>query len=159
MKYKITILNIVFFSNLLNLRLNAQSPSIYIGRINSQFLKESPYNEWFKKPLFPIIPDSSVQYNKDFNRYKALLVLGTWCEDSHQYVPEILEYFDNLKGFNNLETFCVDRDKICSQCPTDIKVQKIPLLIILKDNIEIARMEESPPKNVKHFLDNTLRGN
>lgn len=134
----------------------AQSPPELTGRLNIEQLQSEPLKTWFVKPANPVVPDSGL-LKDDYSRHKALLVLGTWCEDSHRYVPEILDYLSRLPGFNHIQIFAVGRDKHCPECPPGVNPERIPLLVLYRNQTELGRLVEQPPVTVKAFLDATLR--
>lgn len=101
------------------------------------------------------MPDSALM-QLNHSSLKVYLIMGTWCEDSHRYVPEILDYLGRLPGFSHLEIYAVGRDKQCPECPQAVKPQRIPLLVVYRNGIELGRMEEQPPATIKSFLDTTL---
>lgn len=134
---------------------NAQTAPEFTGRLSPEQLFSEPLKTWFVKPERSVMPDSALM-QKNHDDLKAFLVLGTWCDDSHRYVPEILDYLSHLPGFKDLEIYAVGRDKQCSACPEAVKPERIPLLVLYRNGEEIGRMAEGPPSTVKSFLDATL---
>lgn len=133
----------------------AQSPPEITGRLSLEQLRSEALNTWFAKPKSLVMPDSAL-LRQDHSHLKAVLVLGTWCEDSHRYVPEIIDYLSRLPGFSRLDIYAVGRDKLCPECPPNARPDRIPLLVINRNDVELGRMVEQPPGTVKAFLDTTL---
>lgn len=82
---------------------------------------------------------------------KILAFIGTWCEDSQIYFPELVSLFRNAEfDFSNMEIFALDRTKKNATGQTEHwKIENVPTLIFIKDGSEIGRFVEYPQKSVK----------
>ena len=129
---------------------------ILIGLCNKQGLLQEPFSDWFKRGYEAYMPDAKVlaqlkQYN---GKWKVVLVLGTWCHDSHLQVPrfvKILELIDCKS--NNLKMLCVDAQKKCDDANiAGMKIDKVPTFIIYSGETEIGRIIETPTNTLESDL-------
>jgi hypothetical protein len=80
------------------------------------------------------------------NEYKLQVIGGSWCGDTKSEFPKLFKILNvcNIKE-NKFELFGVDRDKIIQiEKYNEINISKVPTLIVLKNEIEIGRIEEFP---------------
>lgn len=113
-----------------------------------QLLKE-PFTEWYTKEHddYSIDQAALAELKKEkIKTYNIILVMGTWCEDSHREVPrlfKILEAVDFPEG--KLTMIAVNRKK---EAPSGeegpYNIQKVPTIILTKYGKEIGRIIESP---------------
>ncbi len=100
--------------------------------------------------------DTLVARFKDLiGELRCVIVLGTWCGDSKEQVPRFFKILDQAGAvFDNLEIFCVDRQK---EAPgLDIKaiynIEKVPTFIFYRDDIEIGRIIETPKVSLENDM-------
>lgn len=132
-----------------------QNPPEWTGPLSVDQLKKPPLNTWFKPLESPKELEGDWR-SKDFSALRVVLILGTWCDDSHRYVPEILHFLEPLPGFAGPEIFAVGRDKTCPFCPEGIRPEHIPLVVVYFKNQELGRMVEQPEVSVKDFFEKIL---
>lgn len=90
---------------------------------------------------------------------KVYLVIGTWCGDSQNWAPEIINVL-NLSGLpsNQLTLIALDRNKQGLNNEHEIyNVQYVPTVIFYKGDIEIGRMVESPEHDIMTDFINILK--
>ena len=128
-----------------------------MGTVSRSLLKENSFGEWFNKnyDAHKLDLKSLDKVNKDFTNLKILIILGTWCGDSKEFVPPFLKILDHLNfPESNLKLVCVNRQKqgIADEVK-DLNVQLVPLFIFYRDDKEIGRIIESPKEWLeKDFL-------
>ncbi|QDP86410.1 thioredoxin family protein [Chryseobacterium sp. SNU WT5] len=113
-----------------------------------QLLKE-PYSEWYVKEHdeYAIDQKSVAELKKEkLNSYSLIIVMGTWCEDSHREVPRLFKILEQLNyPENKLTIIAVNRKK---EAPSGeegtYNIQKVPTIIVQKYGKEIGRIIESP---------------
>lgn len=114
----------------------------------NQLLKE-PYSEWFVKEHdeYAIDQKALAELKKEkLNSYNIVLVLGTWCEDSHREVPRLFKILESV-GYpeSKLTMIAVNRKK---EAPNgeegQFNIQNVPTIIVQKYGKEIGRIIESP---------------
>ena len=65
------------------------------NQTKNQLLKE-PYSDWYSKEHDEYTIDQTAikELKKEkLNSYNIILVMGTWCEDSHREVPRFLKFW------------------------------------------------------------------
>src|SRR5690606_37481878 len=81
---------------------------------------------------------------------QVVVVIGTWCDDSKLWTPDILNIL-NASGLpqEQLKIYALDRNKkgLNSEEKT-YRVEYVPTVIFTKDNQEIGRFVESPETNI-----------
>lgn len=126
------------------------------------FIAKNKYS-WFKDgfnsyEVKPAWCDSIGKYSKDIG---FIIVGGTWCEDTQKLLPAMLKtlMMSHIKE-QSMTLYFADKNKKTPEGIEDIyHIKKIPALIILKNGIEIGRMEESVDKPIEIFVGETLRRN
>lgn len=128
-----------------------------MGTITRSLLTENSFGEWFNKSyeIHKLDQKTLDKVNKDFSNLKILIILGTWCGDSREFVPPFLKILDNLNfPESNLNMVSVNRQKqgIADEVK-DLEVRLVPLFIFYRDGKEIGRIIESPKEGLeKDFL-------
>jgi thiol-disulfide isomerase/thioredoxin len=77
---------------------------------------------------------------------KYLIFSGSWCGDSKTEVPKLFKLFENArKNSEQIELMGVDREKRePSGIAEQFLIEKVPTLVILKNNSELGRIVEFP---------------
>jgi hypothetical protein len=86
------------------------------------------------------------------------IVLGTWCSDSKTQVPRFIRLLDVLKyDVEQVKFIAVDRSKTAPGIPmADLKIEKVPTIIVKRDNKEIGRITETPAETLEIDLVNII---
>jgi thiol-disulfide isomerase/thioredoxin len=127
----------------------SQTETILTGSLNPSVFDEIWAEEWSaNKKAYN--PDAQIiDQLRNINKTVVVnVVLGTWCADSKQLVPEFLKVAA-LSGIN-FELIAVNREKDCplQDCSTwDIKY--VPTFIVLVDGVEAGRIVETVNKSVE----------
>ena len=93
----------------------------------------------------------------EYNKCSLLVVLGTWCSDSHELVPQLFKVID-LAGWQEVELIGVDRKKQCAS--VDIRplgIEYVPVIIVFEKGKELGRIVETVNRNVEEDLLEILR--
>lgn len=108
---------------------------------------------WFKKNYAEYKPAMSVVDElAEFKKCSVLVILGTWCSDSHELVPQLMKVMD-LAGWKQPELIGVDRKKKCSKI--DIKplnIEYVPVIIVFEKEKEKGRIIETTKKSIEEDL-------
>jgi hypothetical protein len=108
---------------------------------------------WFKnqyntyKP-YPSVVDQLAAHPK----CSILVVLGTWCSDSHELVPQLFKIAD-LAGWEKIELIGVDRKKQCSSM--DIKplnIEYVPVIFVYDGKRLVGKIVETTQKTLEEDL-------
>ena len=108
---------------------------------------------WFKDNYNQYKPSMSVvEELVKFEKCSLLVILGTWCSDSHELIPQLFKVVD-LVGWEKIELIGVDRKKQCSSI--DIKplnIEYVPLIMVFKDKKLIGKIIETAEKTIEEDL-------
>ena len=100
-----------------------------------------------------------------------VVVLGTWCSDSHEQVPRLWKVLDRL-GFSsgNMKTFAVERAKAASDAALGqdlidwsksvrdyYAIKAVESIIVYRGGAELGRIVEAPAKSIEADLLEILR--
>jgi hypothetical protein len=87
-----------------------------------------------------------------FDKCSLLVVLGTWCSDSHELIPQLFKVAD-LVGWEKIELIGVDRKKQCSS--VDVKplsIEYVPFIMVFKDKKLIGKIIETTEISIEEDL-------
>ncbi|MFA4948351.1 MAG: prolyl oligopeptidase family serine peptidase, partial [Candidatus Krumholzibacteriia bacterium] len=102
---------------------------------------------------------------------EIVLVLGTWCSDSHREVPRLWKVLDSI-GFSPdaLKTFAVERAKAASEAtlPQELvdwsknvrdyyAIKAVESIIVYRNGVELGRFVEAPTKSIEADLLDILK--
>lgn len=89
----------------------------------------------------------------------VVVVFGSWCEDSENWVPSLLKLFDETQFPNNQTTLvAVDRTKKSDLVGfSDWKIELLPTFIFYRNGQEIGRFVESPKTTFENDLVGILK--
>lgn len=82
----------------------------------------------------------------DLQTEKFLLFAGSWCKDSETELPKIFKIFEEIGvKKDNFALYGVDKAKREPEGIAELyQIEKVPTLIVLRNNIEIGRITEFP---------------
>lgn len=86
--------------------------------------------------------------------FDLLVFFGTWCKDSVSEVPKILRILDTAGNKNlRLTLYGVDRAKKEGIGMSErFNIQRVPTTVVLRDGIELGRIEETPATSNEEYL-------
>jgi hypothetical protein len=129
---------------------------IYKGKFTINDLYQEPSFGWMERGVSGYTPDSNaVKYlKKHLSQYNIIVVMGTWCEDSHNLVPKLYKTLVAASfPMQQYEMFGVDRDKKTKNIEHELyKIKFVPTIIVRKGPQEIGRIVESVKKNIETDL-------
>jgi hypothetical protein len=126
------------------------SVQIIEGKLTISQLEEF---KWFKnnyasyKPAMSVVDELAT-----FKKCSLLVILGTWCSDSHELVPQLYKVID-LAGWPQPELIGVDRKKQCSTI--DIKplhIEYVPVIVVFEKGKELGRIVETTKNSIEEDL-------
>lgn len=135
---------------------------VLYGEINLEGLNGELCSRWFKPEYRDYKVDADILKDlkkKDLSGLKMMLILGTWCHDSHQQVPRMIKLFEAINfPLSQVKMFAMDTYK---KAPgVDIKaidVKLVPTLIIYRGENELGRIIESPKLSLEADLFEILK--
>lgn len=138
---------------------------LFIGTIMAQQPDSSQYLEgklqrtdlesfkWFKDNYNQYKPSMSVvEELVKFEKCSLLVVLGTWCSDSHELIPQLFKVAD-FAGWEKIEIIGVNRKKQCSSF--DIKplnIEYVPFILVFKDEKLMGKIIETTEISIEEDL-------
>jgi hypothetical protein len=146
-----------------NVNFSEQSTWI-LGYFNLNRLYQPPYSTWFSSGY------NDYKYNSDIvdklNKIEksditVKIIMGTWCSDSRREVPRLMKVL-NSSNFtpDKIQLIGVDNEKKSPIGDFDsFNIQRVPTIIIYKNNIEVGRIIENPTTSLEQDMVNILTGN
>jgi len=134
---------------------------ILIGYIDMDGITSEVFGKYYDKEYKDYTPDISAMNELlayGANNFDYLIVLGSWCEDSHREVPRMLKVLDNL-GIESeqIVMIAVDFDKNADGTNVEsLNIEKVPSLLVMSGENEIGRIIETPAHSVEVDLLNIL---
>jgi thiol-disulfide isomerase/thioredoxin len=141
---------------------NFSDPQTWIlGYFNPSRLTSEPYSTWYLKGYDDYQYNSEsvnrlLDLNKDNLSFKV--VMGTWCSDSRREIPRFMRILDIWQFPVAKVTFIgVDENKFGPVAEySSLDIQKIPTIIIYKNNIEAGRIIENPVTSLEQDMVNII---
>lgn len=123
----------------------------------SQFKRE-PYADWYNKEFaeYQLDTESIKNLKKEkASGYNYIIILGTWCPDSHREFPRFMKIMEAANvNTNKITIIGVNRKKESPNGEEGIyNIQRVPTIIVKKYGEEIGRIIEYPKSG---FLEKDL---
>lgn len=79
-------------------------------------------------------------------KYSIVIVLATWCHDTHVQVPRFYRILDELDYETSyIKNICLDRKKLADGIDiSKLNIDKVPTFIFFDGDKEIGRIVETP---------------
>jgi len=89
----------------------------------------------------------------------VLIVFGSWCSDSHAWVPMFLSITDSTMLAHKIGFIAVPRSKgWLDQLTPGLNIEKVPTFIFYHDGKEIGRIVEEPKGDIGGNIVKILEG-
>jgi len=129
---------------------------IFNGQFTFDDLLAEKTFTWMKRGVDAYKPDTTAMkyLKKHLNDYRMVIMIGTWCDDSHDMVPKLYKVM-TLTGFpmDNYSMFGTNRDKeVRNQEHKFYNVKNVPTIILYRGNYEKGRIIETVKKSVEADL-------
>lgn len=117
-------------------------------QVKDQLLK-LPYSDWYNEEhdQYQLDTKTVVELKKEkLSSYNLLVVMGTWCPDSHRDIPRLFKILE-ATGFPDaqLSLLAVNRNY---QAPGGeegaFNIRRVPTVIVQKNGREVGRIVEHP---------------
>lgn len=141
------------------------APEVLLGLHPVSRLMEQPYSSWFQTQFDEYTPREEIlaelrspKLQRQFQKMKVKIFLGSWCGDSKREVPRFIKI---LRACNfpdkNIEIIGVSsNDSIYKQSPSHEErgydIFRVPTFIFLDDGKETARINESPALSLERDI-------
>lgn len=131
---------------------------VYKGPLTFRDLTfEDNFKSWMKDAGSYKPDTTAMKYLKtNLNKFKLVVFLGTWCDDSHNMIPKLYKVLQLTNyPMGQLMMYGVDREK---KTKDDVQllyaIKNVPTVIVYNGNREIGRITEL----VKKSLEKDLQG-
>lgn len=134
---------------------------VFKGDFTFGDLKNEKTFTWFTTGAASYKPDSAAMttLKKHLNRFEIVVLMGTWCDDSHNLVPKLYKVMQQT-GYpeDKCKIYGLDRAKEAKGMEHRIyQVTKVPTVIVFQDHIEIGRIVETVKKSIEEDLAKIIR--
>jgi hypothetical protein len=139
-------------------RINFQRPETWlIGYFTHDMLTTPPHDEWYKPEYENYMPDEGLVHKitaTNVSDVSVLIVLGSWCPDSHREVPRFNKIIDECGLQRITVTYLgVDMNKIAPIGDYEkLDIKRVPTFIVYRNNIETGRIIEYPVTSLEGDL-------
>lgn len=136
---------------------------ILTGQIKKDLLEKHAVFPWYQANFDRYTPynPEAVKYIRKHRRGISYIVFGgTWCDDTHQYLPQFMRVMDDARVQDKrIKLYAVNKEKntVLNKKSEEYNILKVPTFIVLYDKKEIGRIVESPGKNIETDLMNIVR--
>jgi len=128
---------------------------ILVGKQEISAIKSAPHARWFmenykyspnQKKLGPL--------RTALEGKKITIFMGTWCSDSQQHVPALLNVLDAIKyDSSNITLITMSEDKDTPEGLEDgLNILYVPTIIVYDNNVEMGRIVEYPVESLEADL-------
>ncbi len=129
---------------------------ILIGKVTRRQLQTGEFGKYFIYNYTNYAPEQKIinELKNRIYRYDIVVVLGTWCSDSHKEVPRFFKILDKLEyNTNSVELICVDRNKTAGDVDvSSLDIERVPIFIFLIDGTEKGRIVETPNMSLEEDI-------
>lgn len=119
-----------------------------LGGVERQAFEKEPFSTWFLTEYTSYQPNEAMMegIKKKVRRYRIEVFMGTWCDDSKVYYPQLLKILDEAKfPEQRMVTYAVNESKKSfygEEVGKDIRF--VPTFIFYLGGKEVGRIVESP---------------
>lgn len=128
--------------------ISEKGQKIIIGNINTYEWISETSNDFTLHNVYIIDSNTCYQLKEKINSsdIRLIFVGGSWCGDTKSEFPKLFKILDVLNlSKEKFEIFGVDRDKkLTSKKYSELKIELVPTVVVLKHGVEIGRIEEYP---------------
>lgn len=135
---------------------NVPDEIIYHGEVTFADLDKESEFKWFGMGYNLYEPDrETISYlKKAIKKYNMVVLMGTWCEDSHNMMPRLYKVLRMIDyPLNKFVMYGLDREKQGTKGEEKkYAVSSVPTVILFHDGQEIGRITELVEKSVEADL-------
>lgn len=127
-----------------------------IGPCTREAFSDTSFSGWFNSTYDEYEPDSVTvkEIAYDFDSVKTIIVMGTWCSDSREQVPDFFKVMDEA-GYpaDYVDIICVNREKTDPSDDVDsLNIELVPTFIFYRQGKEIGRIVETPLQTMEEDI-------
>lgn len=123
------------------------------GQITFENLTSETAFSWINTE-YETTPGDVDKIKKLLPKYRLVVFIGTWCEDTQHLLPELYQTLKDASfDFNALEMYGVNRAKTGLNAEHQIyNISRVPTIIVMDRYKEIGRITESVEVSVEKDL-------
>ncbi len=127
---------------------------ILVGEINASILEEFKPDWAEAKEEYEVDTAHIETIQKNLPSYDIIVFLGTWCGDSHHWVPQFLKILEQIDyPMEKMRIYAVDRAKQALNVESNLyEIERVPTFIFVQDNTEKGRIVESVENNLEDWM-------
>jgi hypothetical protein len=128
---------------------------VFKGEFRFEDLKNEDSFNWLQVGAEGYKPDSvALKFlKKHMPAYELVIMLGTWCEDSHLVIPQLYTTLEKSAYPLKYNMYGLDRAKTTKHIEHKLyRVDRVPTVILMQNNLEIGRITEMPKKSIERDL-------
>lgn len=128
---------------------------VLMGKQEISAIKSAPYSRWFMEN-YKYNPNQKMlgPLQTALEGKKITIFMGTWCSDSQQHVPALMNVLDAIKyDSSNITLITVSEDKDTPEGLEDgFNILYVPTIIVYNNDIEMGRIVEYPVESLEADL-------
>ncbi len=140
---------------------SANGSQVFRGVLTIDDLMNEPTFGWMKDGVAAYQPNAlyTEVLRQHLPEYAIMVFLGTWCDDSHYWVPKLVKLLQTINyPPAKLSLYGVDRTKTTPGGEqAQYHLTLVPAIILLKDGKEAGRITESPQNGLEADLKNIVQ--
>lgn len=128
---------------------------LYKGQITFDDLASERAFDWYQSGSAYKPNEEAIAYlSQHLSDYDVTTVMGTWCDDSHMWVPKLNRVLTAANyPMMRHAMYALDRDKKGKNGEEQqYKVTMVPTIILSRDGKEVGRIVEAPKKSIEADL-------
>lgn len=162
MKLFLSLAMMAMFVPCLHAQTTADEPGtrreIMLGSVNRSAIDST---QWYKSNRQLYIPTTDLirQIDSLDTGDSVVVVFGSWCSDSHVWVPIFLNIADSTTLGRSMRFVAVPRSPEGQRKLTrGLDIEKVPTFIFYHDGKELGRIVETPSGDIGDDIVNILKG-
>ena len=142
--------------------ISKENEKIMIRKATKSDLQKTPFDSWFASGFNEYKPNEEVinQLKDKVTNITVTIFMGTWCEDSHNQVPDFYKVLEACQfKERGITLIAMDKDKTTPKnLENGLKITNVPTFIFYEKGIEINRIVESPKISLEQDMLTILSG-
>lgn len=134
--------------------------TMLIGKCTKEDFQDTAFASWFNEEYEYYSPNINIIASDLFlDRVdKIIIVMGTWCSDSHREVPRFIKLMECINyPENQIEIIAVDRQKNAPGFDKELfDIKFVPTFIFYQGEEELGRIIESPQISLEEDINEIL---
>lgn len=139
-----------------------ENEKIMIGKATKSDLEKAPFDSWYTSGFNDYKPNEEVtnQLKDKVINITVTIFMGTWCEDSHNHVPDFYKVLEACQfKERGITLIAMDKNKTTPEnLEAGSNITNVPTFIFYEKGVEIGRIVESPKVSLEQDMLDILSG-